>query len=52
MVRARAMYLGRQPDAWTNLAFEARAGAHYMIAQIRREAARRQPGQGLRLAGR
>jgi predicted nucleotidyltransferase len=52
MVRARAMYLGRQPDAWTHLAFEARAGANYMIAQIRREVARRQPGQGLRLAGR
>jgi predicted nucleotidyltransferase len=50
MERARAMYLGQQPDEWTDLAVEARAGADYMISQIRREAARRQPGQMLRLA--
>jgi predicted nucleotidyltransferase len=48
--RARAMYLGRQPDDWTDLASEARATAEHMISQIRREAARRQPGQALRLA--
>ena len=50
MARARAGYLGRQPDAWTVLASEARAGADYMISQIRREVARRRPGQPLRLA--
>jgi streptomycin 3"-adenylyltransferase len=48
--RARAMYLGRRPDDWTDLAAEARAAADHMISQIRREAARRQPGQALRLA--
>jgi predicted nucleotidyltransferase len=48
--RARAMYLGWQPDEWTDLASEARAGADYMISHIRREAARRRPGQVLRLA--
>jgi predicted nucleotidyltransferase len=48
--RARAMYLGRQPDDWTDLASEARATADHMISQIRRAAARRQPGQALRLA--
>ena len=47
---ARAGYLGRQPDAWTELASEARAGADYLISQIRREVARRRPGQPLRLA--
>lgn len=50
MERARAMYLGWQPDGWAGLASEARAGADYMISQIRREAARRRPGQVLRLA--
>lgn len=50
MERARAGYLGRQPDAWTELASEARAGADYLISQIRREVARRRPGQPLRLA--
>jgi streptomycin 3"-adenylyltransferase len=39
--RARAMYLGRQPDDWTDLASEARATADHMISEIRREAARR-----------
>ena len=52
MERARAGYLGRQPDAWTELASEARAGADYLISQIRREVARRRPGQPLRLATR
>jgi predicted nucleotidyltransferase len=47
MERARAIYLGRQPDEWIGMASEARAGADYMISQIRREAARRQPGQVL-----
>jgi predicted nucleotidyltransferase len=51
MERARANYLGWQPDAWTDLVPEARAGADYMISQIRREAARRRPGRTLRLAG-
>jgi predicted nucleotidyltransferase len=50
MERARAMYLGRQPDEWTGLASEARASADYMIWQIRREVVRRGPGQVLRLA--
>jgi predicted nucleotidyltransferase len=50
MARARAMYLGRQPDEWTDRPSEARAGADYMISQIRREAARRRPGQVVRLA--
>jgi predicted nucleotidyltransferase len=50
MERARARYLGWQPDEWTDLASEARAGADYMISQIRREVARRRPGQVLRLA--
>jgi hypothetical protein len=45
MERARANYLGRQPDEWTDLASEARAGADHMISQIRREVARRRPGQ-------
>ena len=48
--RARAIYLGRQPDRWTDLASEARAAADYMISQIRREVTRRRPGQVLRLA--
>jgi aminoglycoside adenylyltransferase-like protein len=50
MARARAMYLGRQPDEWTGWPSEARVGADYMISQIRRELARRRPGQVLRLA--
>jgi predicted nucleotidyltransferase len=50
MERARAMYLGRQPDQWTGWPSEARASADYMISQIRREAARRRPGQVPRLA--
>jgi predicted nucleotidyltransferase len=50
MERARAMYLGRRPDEWTDLGSEARATADHMISEIRREAARRRPGQGLRLA--
>jgi len=50
MERARAMYLGWQPDQWTDWPSEARASADYMISQIRREAARRRPGQVLRLA--
>jgi streptomycin 3"-adenylyltransferase len=52
MERARAIYLGRQPDEWTALASEARAGADYMISQIRREAARRRPDQMLRTRSR
>jgi predicted nucleotidyltransferase len=52
MERARAMYLGGQPDEWTGLASGARATAAYMISQIRREAARRRPGQMVRLASR
>jgi streptomycin 3"-adenylyltransferase len=50
MERARAMYLGWQPDKWTDWPSEARASADYMISHIRREVARRQPGQVLRLA--
>jgi Domain of unknown function (DUF4111) len=50
MERARAIYLGWQPDEWSGLASEARASADYMISQIRREEARRRPGQMLRLA--
>jgi predicted nucleotidyltransferase len=50
MERARAIYLGWQPDDWTDLASEARATAEYMILQIRQELARRRPGQVLRLA--
>ena len=50
MARARAMYLGRRPDEWTDLGSEARACADYIISQIRREAARRRPGQVVRLA--
>ena len=50
MERARAMYLGRQPDEWTGLTSEARNGADNMISQIRREAARPRPGQVVRLA--
>jgi predicted nucleotidyltransferase len=50
MERARAMYLGWQPDEWTDLASETRTTADYMISQIRREVARRRPGQVLRLA--
>ena len=50
MERARAMYLGWQPDEWTDWPSEARASADYMISQIRREVARRRPGQVLRLA--
>jgi streptomycin 3"-adenylyltransferase len=50
MERARAMYLGRQPDDWTGLASQARANADYMITRIRTEVARRPPGQPLRLA--
>ncbi len=49
MERARAMYLGWQPDAWADVASEARPGALYMISQIHREAARRSR-QVLRLA--
>jgi streptomycin 3"-adenylyltransferase len=48
--RARAMYLGRQPDAWAELASEGRATADHLISQIRREVARRRPGQVLRLS--
>jgi predicted nucleotidyltransferase len=48
--RARAMYLGWQPDEWTDVGSEACACADYMISQIRREVARRRPGQMLRLA--
>src|SRR5262245_11965605 len=50
MERARAIYLGRQPAAWTELASDARAGADYLISQIRREMARRRLGRPLRLA--
>jgi predicted nucleotidyltransferase len=50
MERARAMYLGWRPDEWTDLASEARAGADYMILQIRQEVAGRRPGQLVRLA--
>jgi predicted nucleotidyltransferase len=49
MERARAMYLGREADDWPGLAAEARATADHVIWQIRREAARRRPGQALRL---
>jgi predicted nucleotidyltransferase len=51
MEQARAIYLGWQPDEWADLASEARAGADYMISQIRREVARRRPRPVLRLAG-
>ena len=47
--RARAIYLGQQPDEWAGLVSEARAGADHMISQIRREEARRPYGQALRL---
>ena len=50
MERARAMYLGLQPDEWTGWPSEARACADYMISQIQREVTRRQPGLVLRLA--
>ena len=50
MERARAMYLGWQPDEWTDWPSEARACAGYMISQIRPEVARRRPGRVLRLA--
>ena len=50
MERARAMYLGWQPDEWTGMASEARASADYMISQIQRAAAGRRRGQVLRLA--
>jgi len=50
MERARAMYLGREPDDWTGLASEARACADHMITRIRTEEAHRPPGQPLRLA--
>jgi predicted nucleotidyltransferase len=50
MERARAMYLGQQPDRWTGWPPEARATADYMISQIRRELLRRRPGQRVRLA--
>lgn len=50
MERARAMYLGWQPDEWTGLVSEARASAVYMISQIRREVPRGRPGQVIRLA--
>ena len=43
------MYLGLEPDGWTDLAAEARASAEYMISEIRQEVARRRPGQVLRL---
>ncbi|MGH3338814.1 MAG: aminoglycoside adenylyltransferase domain-containing protein [Propionibacteriaceae bacterium] len=48
--RARAMYLGLEPDGWTDLAPEARTTAEYMISEIRKEMARPRPGQVLRLA--
>lgn len=48
--RARAMYLGLEPDGWTDLASEARTIAEYMISEIRQEVARRRPGQVPRLA--
>jgi hypothetical protein len=54
MERARAMYLGRQPDDWTGLAAEARATAGYLSSRIRREMAGRRSGRGghrCRLAG-
>jgi len=38
MERARANYLGLQPDAWSGLEAEARASADCMISEIRREA--------------
>ena len=50
MERARAMYLGLQPDKWTGWPSEARACADYMISQIRRKIPRRRPGQALLLA--
>jgi streptomycin 3"-adenylyltransferase len=50
MERAQAMYLGLEPDDWTGQASEARAGADYVISEIRRERARRRPDQVLRLA--
>jgi len=50
MERARAMYLGLQPDEWTGWPSEARACADYRISQIQREVTRRQPGLVLRLA--
>jgi predicted nucleotidyltransferase len=50
MERARAMYLGWQADNGTDWPSEARAGADYMISQIRREVSGRRPGQVPRLA--
>ena len=50
MERARAMYLGWQPDQWTDWPSEARACAEFMISQIRREVPRRRAGRALRLA--
>jgi streptomycin 3"-adenylyltransferase len=49
MERARAMYLGHQPDDWPRLASEARATAEHLTSRIRREAARQRSGQVLRL---
>jgi predicted nucleotidyltransferase len=49
MERARAMYLGREPDDWPGLAAEARATADHMVSRIRREAARPRPDRVLRL---
>jgi streptomycin 3"-adenylyltransferase len=51
MERARAMYLGREPDDWPGLASEARATADHLVSRIRREAAHRRPGRVLRLGG-
>jgi predicted nucleotidyltransferase len=47
--RARAMYLGREPDDWPGLASEARATADHLVSRIREEAARRRPDPVLRL---
>jgi streptomycin 3"-adenylyltransferase len=49
MERARAMYLGHQPDDWPSLAAEARATAEHLTSQIRREAACQRPDEVLRL---
>jgi streptomycin 3"-adenylyltransferase len=49
MERARAMYLGREPDDWPKLASEARPTADHLVSRIRREAAHPRPGRALRL---
>jgi streptomycin 3"-adenylyltransferase len=51
MERARAMYLGREPDDWPALASGARATAEHLVSRVRDAAAHRRPVPALRLAG-